>query len=309
MSRYSVDLEEIKKEKHQLDSLSENVKARSSDIKKIQSEAGDYLASDAAARVLSRINNISDDVLNQAVLLDSFADALGFIANEYERREEFLKSIAEDQTFYGEEYSRASAKGADKRSGWRQFWDWLFRKKVDTKYTHTKDEQQEAADLEMKIAIRRLTADNNRYSEEYWAGASADERKVALNSYLNDVKRVMRVEVVNSNINWIDREPNSEGRLTLGSYSDFLTRVTINEYVINNWSSSGSYDLYSTVVHELRHAYQHEAISHPTKYIVSKETIDAWAESFKTYDKYAGDYNSYLNILVERDARSFADQD
>ena len=68
--------------------------------------------------------------------------------------------------------------------------------------------------------------------------------------------------------------------------------------------------MFTTVVHELRHAYQHEAVRHPDKFYVTNETAKAWKESFDTYEQeQAKGYDSYRNILVERDARSFAGQD
>ena len=66
----------------------------------------------------------------------------------------------------------------------------------------------------------------------------------------------------------------------------------------------------TTVVHELRHAYQHAAIDDPERYQVSQETIDAWKESFATYaQEKAKGYQSYRNIIVEKDARKFAGQE
>ena len=82
--------------------------------------------------------------------------------------------------------------------------------------------------------------------------------------------------------------------------------VTLNAQAltdnVGNWDS---YDLLETVSHELRHAYQNEAVDYPTKYMVSKETIDTWKKNFKNYISSDKGYEKYRNQPVEVDAREF----
>ena len=63
--------------------------------------------------------------------------------------------------------------------------------------------------------------------------------------------------------------------------------------------------LLETVSHEPRHAYQHEAVDHPTKFMVSKETIDTWKKNFDNYIDSGTNYQQYRDQPVEVDARSF----
>ena len=66
-----------------------------------------------------------------------------------------------------------------------------------------------------------------------------------------------------------------------------------------------SYSLLETVSHELRHAYQREAIDHPTDYMVSQETIDSWQNTFDNYIDPNVDMKKYRSQDVEVDARDF----
>lgn len=148
--------------------------------------------------------------------------------------------------------------------------------------------------------------DSGRYSEERWAAASVEERKQMLEEYMNEVAEILGIDV-KENINFIYQAPDSTGTLQ-GNYNDSRNMVSINTYVLEK-SGSSSYHLFTTVVHEMRHAYQYAAIKNPTKYKVSKETINSWKESFRTYQKeYNKGYEYYRKIVVEQDARAFAGQ-
>ena len=103
----------------------------------------------------------------------------------------------------------------------------------------------------------------------------------------------------------------------MGQYSHDDRTVHLNREVLSQ-SSASSYRLMSTVVHELRHAYQHAAVDNPSQYQVSQETINSWKRSFATYRSTDGfiasglspedAFDAYRNQAVERDARWFAGQ-
>lgn len=70
------------------------------------------------------------------------------------------------------------------------------------------------------------------------------------------------------------------------------------------------YDLIKTVIHELRHAYQHAAINNPNLYIVSQETIAAWQENLLPGNVISGkdDFYGYITQPIEWDTHNFAMQ-
>jgi len=108
------------------------------------------------------------------------------------------------------------------------------------------------------------------------------------------------------------------GYYNCGSYTPNTNTVSINEWVVEGNDGINSYKLLTTVVHELRHAYQHAACDNPDQYVVSDETINTWRESFNNYKSSSGfekegmspseAYNAYRNQAVEKDARKFAKQ-
>ena len=266
-----------------------------------------YLHNAAASSMRDAARSASEQLLLRAASMNSLSEALALIISEYGKTENsntelLLGALAEE--------AADTAPGTDKRSGWRKFWDYVFRRNVDTQFTHTNDEQEKAADERMKADIAALLASNPKYSESNWKNASVDERKQILNDLLVDVQRLMGMNVVNGGIHWTNTGPSSDGTINMGAYQDGTRSVRINQYILENYSAAESYHLTTTIVHELRHAYQHEAIRHPDQFQVTRETIDAWKESFRTYAReQAKGYEAYRNIIVERDARSFAGQD
>lgn len=84
------------------------------------------------------------------------------------------------------------------------------------------------------------------------------------------------------------------------------TRTTLNEKVLTDSISwCDSYELLGTVAHELRHAYQHEAVAHPTRFMVSQETIDAWKYNINHYISSDDSPKGYWDQVIEVDARDF----
>lgn len=207
--------------------------------------------------------------------------------------------------------------GEDKRNWWQRFIDWLFGGDTDPAYTHTTSEQEAAADARMQDQIQALCR-TDRFSEETWENATPDERRQILTEYMNRVMDIMGLDI-NPTIDFTPRAP-SGGYITNGSYTHSRESVYINGYIIDNYSADRSYELMTTIVHELRHAYQHAAVDNPSDFQVSQETIDRWSDSFDNYrgterimreDGVSQDeaYQRYRNQAVERDARSFAGQD
>ena len=253
-----------------------------------------------------QLSNVLDvlyaQTLNAAAKEDKLSDALERIAKMYEDVEKLIQqetiesALNEDQNI-----------GTEKRGWIKRFIDWLFHKNIDPSFVATTSEQEVAADQEMKNRVSELLANNKDYSQERWKNATIEERKALLQQFMHEVEGVLGISVL-ENINWTNTGI-IDGKLNFGSYSHSNTTVSINEFVLSDPSSFDSYSLYNTIVHELRHAYQHQAVDHPERFQVSKETIDSWKESFRTYneEKNKG-FQAYRNIVVEKDARWFAGQ-
>lgn len=78
---------------------------------------------------------------------------------------------------------------------------------------------------------------------------------------------------VNTNVNF----KRLDSLATRGYYTDSSNTVTINiHYFDPSTADSDSYKIMQTMIHEMRHAYQHSAIGNPSDFVVSEETISAW---------------------------------
>jgi len=161
-------------------------------------------------------------------------------------------------------------------------------------------EQEAAADLRMKNEIQSLLS---KY-ENAWRRATTDAEKMKLlNDFLAEIQRVMGTSA-KAKINF--RSLNApEGYISYGSYTPFTKRITLNKNLL---SEPGGIYLFTVLIHEARHAYQHEAAK-SNKHTVSDETRQIWKDNLKRKNYKTSErdgYDAYRNQPVERDARWFA---
>ena len=294
----------------------------------------------ADANVHAALNKIMDQMLEAAAHEDSMSAALMHVTKLYETAEKQILSEAHidkaafnDAVNAGAQAATAAATAAVLASlpGWlRRLIEWITgggsgsgsgggsgtttptppttpTTPTPPQQPATPAERERAADLEMKQRAMDLRK-QKRFSEETWEKASLEERKQILQEYMREVEKILGVKVA-ENIDWTNTPPVEGVGINMGAYSPSTNTVHINQYVLENRSSAFSYKLVSTIAHELRHAYQHAAVSHPEQYTnVTPETIASWKESFRTY-KAEQDAGRYYDIVVEKDARWFAGQD
>ncbi|WP_027296441.1 hypothetical protein [Robinsoniella sp. KNHs210] len=256
------------------------------------------------ASVNQKLNELYQKVLREASQMNSFQEALESIVQLYTDCEE---RICDEGAKVGADKPQlsADAKGTDKRGFWKQLWDFIFGEDKDKAYTATTDEQQQAADQEMQKRINELLA-SDTYSEEAWKNATPEERQELLKNYMNEIEGVLGINVKDE-VNFFYEKP-KDGMITNGYYTDSKNRVSINSYIIDTYTPEKSYFLFTTITHEMRHAYQHAAVDHPTDYQVDKDTINSWKDNFKNYISSDDGYENYRNQPVESDAREFAGQ-
>lgn len=268
------------------------------------------LSGPSGMQVSQSIRRIIEEVGEEAAKMDSLGDALQVIANRYRETETAIVSAGNANTetlasAKNPSQSTDSKSGKDKRNLWQKFWDWVFQKKPTDRDTTT-EEQEKAADKAMKKKMQKLLQ-QEKYSEAHWDRASVEERKQILQDYMDEVIKIYGLRDVKSKIRWESKQPFENGGVTMGYYRDSFHTVTLNEEVLRDNTGVDSYLLLGTVAHELRHAYQHEAVSHPTDYMVSQETLDTWKHNLdpKFYISYEKDPSGYYNQPVEKDARDF----
>lgn len=255
----------------------------------------------------TRINIISKSVLEKAAQMSTLNEAIQSICETYTSSERKICG-SDFAKIRSQTNAEQSESGTDKRSLLQKWWDslleWLGFDKKPSELIKTTREQESAYDRQMQNQIEHLT--DFRYSEERWVNATTEERMDMLRNYMNEVAAIMGV-TISGGLTMSYEPRDSDGNLTLGYYSHDTREIWLNTNYLVHRSAEASYEMLITVVHELRHAYQHAAVDNPTRFMVSQETIDAWEESFDTYaqEEAAG---RYWDIVVERDARAFSER-
>ncbi|MGD9762014.1 MAG: hypothetical protein AB7U52_06265 [Candidatus Izemoplasmatales bacterium] len=103
--------------------------------------------------------------------------------------------------------------------------------------------------------------------------------------------------------------------VVVNSYSDSLKNISsmyernknqiiVNESVLNELNIV---ELFATVMHEGRHAYQWQQILNPEKSVEDKALIDQWKEEFLNYKQDLANQNDpkYLTLAIEVDAVAY----
>ena len=257
------------------------------------------------ALVCSTLENISDEILTEAASMKSLSEALQVIIDTYIKAEQ---SLIQNSTIIIED-RKGSGDGSKGIIGtWikklleylKQVFHWGETTENPNIVTR---EEERAHDLYMQNEIFSLL-ENEEFSKKTWENATIEERKEILKSFMNRVAAIYGVSIVSS-INFLNNVPDR----TRGYYTHDNRTVSINEEYL---SRRDSYQIMNTVIHELRHAYQHSAVDDPSSYNVSPETIRIWEhnlkpENYKSTSK--GDtYEEYVSQPVEWDAKNFAKQ-
>ena len=140
-----------------------------------------------------------------------------------------------------------------------------------------------------------------KYSKEVWKDLSITEKKDTLQSLLVDMNSLFGT-TVSTDIDFFYEISGSRG-----AYSSESNCVRINEYLLEK---DTSYQLTQTMIHEMRQAFQHHAVSNPRSVIISNQTIKTWEDNFADYKSpnRGHSFEEYLSQPVEWDAKNFAKQ-
>ena len=318
----------------ELKNSSTNVRAVGNSVNSIALNLSSVLSTSLTNSYISRLKNISQDILNVAAKMNTFSDAVRYIMDTYKLTDcnvagntaeasEVGNSIASNGLSYTFSSQAAFAQRAQTfaegiLAALRLFLIKLNlipaqkQERVDGETVSCLQEQEQ--DLYMQQQVNAINRDN-RFSEEAWNNASFEERKELLNEYTAKVAAILGINITQAEI--FDRAP-KDGYITMGYYSSDSNTININSYILKNNDYSSS-SVYSTIVHELRHGYQHAVCNDPSKFVVTDETVASWQNSFDNYKSTQGfmregmdqksAFEAYRNQVVERDARWFAKQD
>jgi hypothetical protein len=141
----------------------------------------------------------------------------------------------------------------------------------------------------------------DRFSEEVWKTLSDNDKMVRLEEFYQEVQDILGTKV--GGVDIIPIASSKPGFITNGVYDPVSNRITLNS---DNLARTNSYDMFGTIIHEVRHAYQWEAANDHTVHDVSIETRDIWENNYINY--ISGDYDAYISQPIEFDAGAFARQ-
>ena len=246
--------------------------------------------------IRERISQITQSSLNEVAKAASLKDALGTIVMCYNTCENGLSGYASNHmTFIND------TKTEDKNESW---WDklvaWIkkiFGIKEEEPLSAARQREKEH-DLYMQNEIFALL-ERQGYTESAWKNMSIEQRKQMLERLLPEIALIMGI-TISSRIDFYDGPKNNNG------YYDGEIHINANKL-----EGSDSYSITQTLIHEMRHAYQHAAVENPENFNVSSETIDQWRENFNNYVDSGTNgerYKEYVSQPIEYDAKSFARQ-
>jgi len=172
------------------------------------------------------------------------------------------------------------------------------------------------ADQRMKQECIDLI-NNSQNAWDGLGGSNVPGKESFLNSLLVDVKAVLGVSVVSIYFYTNNNETTVGQYLHQGGYigSTWVPAKTIalNRRYFN--STDQMFDVRFSVIHECRHAFQHEAVDGTNNHVVSRETITHWKNNFPPTGYYENpDENDpvqnakYASQPVELDAFMFTNQ-
>lgn len=252
--------------------------------------------------ICGQLRGVNNALLEEAAKMHSLEEALRYIVSTYSNSEKH------NSTFTGSSLSGKSivAEEDKYKNIFRRFLDWIksifnWTEKGKEESISITRQQEKTHDLYMQSEIFALL-DSPAYNKTVWNQSTIEQRKDILTKYLAELALIYGV-TVSPNINFF-----SGNQSTRGTYSHSRKMVSINE---NYLTRSDSYQIMQTVIHEMRHAYQHAAVEDPGSYKVSAETIKRWKDNFANYkstDDGKTTYSQYVSQPVEYDAKNFAKQ-
>ncbi|MCC8150608.1 MAG: hypothetical protein LIO96_03910 [Lachnospiraceae bacterium] len=301
MSEFTVNITNMKTVSNEFSALNEDLKNICDAILTIQEQTS--FESSARDAIIKSLNSLESSILNEAVHSSNLGKALLLIAETYEKTERKILNEAEGTTSRLEQWKDRIESGMLSLLTMLGLDDEYYRWKMGYETYNEEKAQEKLMDEYLQATVLGLLSED-RYSEETWNAASLEERKEILQDFLVEINSIMGTDV---DENIIFSTSLSSG--TRGYYTYPDNTVTINENLLSA-SNAGSYAILRTLIHEMRHAYQHAAVDNPENFRVSAETLAQWEANFNDYKSASTDgYEAYVTQAIEYDAKSFAGQD
>ncbi|MBR6186067.1 MAG: hypothetical protein IKQ41_07355 [Clostridia bacterium] len=213
----------------------------------------------------------------------------------------------------GKEAFDSFISGVKSNIDWNSWpWSWIDAvldffniDKYGRDYVDPGAEAQQARDNMMRSQIEELFY-SSYFSDANWDTATTEEKKQILNDFKKNVNSIFGTNVT-ADVQYFKGESYENGY-----YDPNTNKIYLNENTLDIRSRE---ELMTTVVHEMRHAYQRAVVNDPSGYIVSEETAKAWEQNnipgnyieYDPHDPAKTDYNAYHDQPIEADAFGFSE--
>jgi hypothetical protein len=158
---------------------------------------------------------------------------------------------------------------------------------------------QSESQLKEKCTDIVKTFYNEGLNEKFWDSGLEGRCEIA-QSFYSEIKETMHISAT---MEFVPQNENS-----LGGYNPENNTISLNakKYLYGDMPNVD--DMINTIVHESRHAYQHEVANNSERNTgISKETIREWKENLDNYISPYYDFEAYRNQPIEVDAFDFSD--
>jgi hypothetical protein len=254
-----------------------------------------YSGSAEYARSLARI---SGSMMHDALRCRNLGSALKYIASQYQEADNVAAGIHNPAVFM-REARHAAGMGVLENLGLD---DDYYRQQAGLEAGGLDRMQERVMDQYLSEQCRGLL-NEERYSERTWQNATPEERREMMESFILEINHIMGTDV-DRNVTFV-----SISGSTRGFYDPDTNAVTINSRYLSMPEGQG-YAIMRTMIHEMRHCYQHTAAQNAETFVVGTETLEQWRYNFDHYrstsDGYT--YDEYVSQPIEWDAKNFAGQ-
>ncbi len=218
------------------------------------------------------------------------------------------KKSVENNSPKGLEVPNSIIKDNPQQKAQLQIWTMCNEKRQKWSVIYTPEKLK---DEQMKADCEALLK-TEKYNKTAWDSADLLKKRTMLTQLLADVQTILGTKI-NKTINFIEMEyntiKNTKGEIigatgTVGAYNYSTNQISMNTKCLNDGILSK--EVRSTLIHEARHGYQHEAVDNKNSHTVGSNTKSKWKSNFENY--ITSNKSGYHEQAVEWDAFSFAGQ-
>lgn len=221
--------------------------------------------------------NIESNITSDSEAIEN-PEQLEFIEEAYEIEQELLSEVEEN-------LEENEISDIDNSNRFDEVED-LFDNEICIEESSEREEKEV---FEVNIENEVLSDILIRFNQEKWDQLSQDDQKEAITQLADCIENDLGIENRPDIVYYYIEDKSDFGYSCKGE-------LGINEFNMDN-----SVETVDTVAHECRHQYQREHAADP-----QSELDYEFRENFKDIKDHKDDYQAYLEQILERDAREYA---